>query len=161
MISTAHSYTKPTCFTQASRDPHWHGAMEAKHTTLIKIGTWELILASLHACPIGCKWFSKVKLCADGSLEWYKTRLVAKGFHQQDGIDYTETFSPIAKPITVRIVIAVAYSKGWPIKQLDVFNAFLHGYLNEEDYMVQDLIIFVIFAVPFMISSNLVPGISD
>ena len=64
---------------------------------------------------------------------------MAKGFHQQAGIDYSETFSPVIKPATVRLVLAIVVSCNWPLKQLDVSNAFLHGYLKEEFYMQQPL----------------------
>lgn len=103
---------------------------------LLKNGTWSLISPSPAMNIVGCKWVFRIKKMVDGTIERYKTHLVAKGFHQQLGIDFSETYSPVIKPITIRTVLSIAVFAGWAIHQVDVSNTFLHGSLQETVYMV-------------------------
>ena len=84
---------------------------------------------------VGCRWVYKIKTKADGSVEQYTARLVAKGFTQEYGIDYEETFAHVARLTSVRYPIAVAAVRRWPLYQMDVKNAFLNEDLHEEVYM--------------------------
>lgn len=93
--------------------------------------TWDLVPPPRHANIIFGKWLYRQKLNADGSLARYKARWVVRGFSQQLGLDYDETFSPVVKPATIRTVLSLVISSDWPIHQLDVKNAFLHGTISE------------------------------
>lgn len=113
--------------------------MEEEMAALEENQTWDLVDLSAGKAAIGCKWVYVVKMNPDGSVARLKARLVAKGYAQMYGVDYTETFSPVAKLTSVRIFISLAAINHWPLYQLDVKNAFLHGDLSEEVYMEQPL----------------------
>lgn len=136
-ISLSKDSIEPTCYSEASKYAHWRAAMDAEFDALLRNGTWTLVKSPPSANVVGNRWIYRVKRRADGTIERYKARLVAKGFHQLEGLDYNETFSPVIKHATVRIVLSLALSYGWHIKQLDIQNAFLHGFLEEDVYMTQ------------------------
>lgn len=101
--------------------------MKSEIQALEDNNTWSMVTLPPGQQPIGCKWVFKIKYNADGSIERYKARLVAKGFTQCEGIDYKDTFATVAKLITIRCLLAVAAVRNWPLNQMDVQNAFLHG----------------------------------
>ncbi|WKA11488.1 hypothetical protein VitviT2T_028982 [Vitis vinifera] len=102
---------------------------------LKKNGTWEVVDLLREKKVVGCKWVFTIKSKANGSVERYKAKLVAKGFTQTYGIDYQETFAPVAKINSIRVLLSLAVNSNWPLHQLDVKNVFLNGDLEEEVLM--------------------------
>lgn len=116
---------EPTTYTQAAKDPRWVEAMQLEIKVLEDNDTWKIVPLPQGKRVIGCKWVYKIKYKATGELERFKVRLVAKGYNQQEGLDYQETFSPVVEMVTVRAVISIAVVKHWTISQMDVYNTFL------------------------------------
>ncbi|XP_077222119.1 uncharacterized protein LOC143855960 [Tasmannia lanceolata] len=112
--------------------PEWRAAMDLEMESLQANQTWELVPLPPGAQPVGCRWVYAVKHLPDGTIEHLKARLVAKGYTQTFGVDYLETFSLVAKISSVRVLLSLAVTHDWPLHQLDVKNAFLHGELTEE-----------------------------
>ncbi|WJZ95359.1 hypothetical protein VitviT2T_014135 [Vitis vinifera] len=131
-LATLH---EPQTYREASTDPLWQIAMKEKLDALTKNHTWDLVTLPPGQSVVGCKWIYKIKTRSDGSVERYKARLVAKGFTQEYGIDYEETFAPIARISSVRALLAVAAARKWDLFQMDVKYAFFNGDLSEEVYM--------------------------
>ena len=119
----------------ALEKPEWRIVIGEEIKALKKNGTWELVDLLEGKRPVGYKWIFTIKHKPDGSIDRYKARLVAKGFIQTYGIDYQETFAPVAKLNTVRVLLSLAANQDWPLYQLDVKNAFLNGDLEDEVYM--------------------------
>lgn len=129
--------SEPTCYEEAVENEQWEEAMLEELTAIERNHTWELVDPPYGKTPIGLKWVYKVKHNADGSVQKYKARLVAKGYAQNPGIDYDETFSPVARFETVRMLLSLAAKLKLPLYQFDVKSAFLNGNLEEEVFVSQ------------------------
>jgi hypothetical protein len=127
----------PETFAEASGHPDWDITMNEEYHSLMENDTWDLVPLPKGRKLVICKWVYKTKYASDGSVERHKARLVAKGFSQVEGIDYNETFSPVAKMNSICLVLSLATSHKWEVHQMDVKSSFLHGDLKEEIYMEQ------------------------
>lgn len=127
----------PTSYKAALKDKDWFNTMDLENAALKTKTTWFLVPPDPSQKLITNKWVFRVKTKADGTLDKLKARLVARGFEQLAGIDYLETFSPVVKFSTIRLVFALAATRGWLIQQIDINNAFLNGDLEETIYMTQ------------------------
>jgi histone deacetylase 1/2 len=108
--------SEPTSFSDALADTKWRKAMEEEYDALLQNKTWHLVSPSSNKNLIDCKWVYHIKKRADGTVDRYKARLVAKGYKQRYGIDYEDTFSPVVKAATIRIVLVVSVSRGWSLR---------------------------------------------
>lgn len=125
---------------EALSGPHakeWKRAMRSEFDSLVSIGAWELVKCPDGRTPIGCRWVLKTKYNADGSVERRKARLVAKGYSQKRGVDFDETFAPVARMSSIRLIVALAAEYKLDLYQLDVTMAYTYGNLEEEIFMEQ------------------------
>jgi hypothetical protein len=127
----------PSTYKRALLDPVWLSAMCNEFDALPQNSTWSLVPKPSGVNVVSGKWVFRHKFHVDGTLSCYKTRWVCRGLSQHQGIDYEETFSLVVKPSTIRVVLSIAISYLWPLHQLDVKNAFLHGHLIETVYCQQ------------------------
>ncbi|RVW96204.1 Retrovirus-related Pol polyprotein from transposon RE1 [Vitis vinifera] len=125
----------PNTVSEALKKREWKDAMREEISALEKNKTWEIVERPKGKNIVDCKWIFTLKYKADGSLERHKARLVVKGYTQTYGVDYQETFAPVAKMNTVRILLSLVARYNWQLLQYEVENAFLHGDLDEEIYM--------------------------
>ena len=126
-------------FYNADRYAVWHSAMKCEIQALHSNDTWSLVSFHHLMNVIGSRWVYKIKCRANGSTEHYKASLVARGFNQQEGIEYSKTSSHVIKQTTIRLVFSIVVSCVWKINKLNIHNAFLNGTLDEEVYMQQPL----------------------
>lgn len=131
---------EPKTYSEAMMGPDsekWLGAMRSELESMRENQVWNLIDPPDGVKTIECKWVFKKKIDMDGNVHIYKARLVAKGFKQIQGVDYDETFSPVAMLKSIRILLAIAAFYDYEIWQMDVKTAFLNGNLSEDVYMTQ------------------------
>lgn len=126
---------EPRSYEEAMKHEHWVKARDSEYGSLEISGTWRLEDLPAGKKALGCKWVFTIKYRADGTIERFKARLVVLGNHQKEGIDYGETFAPIAKMTTVRLFLDFAAKNNHEVHQMDVHNAFFHRDLHEEVYM--------------------------
>jgi hypothetical protein len=130
----------PTTIKEAFSSPdadYWKEAIRSEMDSIMSNGTWEVVDRPYGCKPVGCKWVFRKKLRPDGTIEKYKARLVAKGYTQKEGEDFFDTYSPVARLTTIRVLLTLAASHGLLVHQMDVKTAFLNGELDEEIYMDQ------------------------
>jgi hypothetical protein len=127
----------PKTFAEASGHLDWDTTMNEKYRSLMANDAWDLVTLLKGRKLVICKWVYRTKYASDGSVDRHKAWLFAKGFSQVEGIDYNETFSPVAKMNSIHLVLSLAASHKWEVHQMDVKFAFLHGDLKEEIYMKQ------------------------
>ncbi|CAL1362273.1 unnamed protein product [Linum trigynum] len=127
----------PSTAVQALKLPHWRAALVTEFDALVRNHTWDLVPTPPDCNVLSNRWVFAEKTNPDGSLGREKARLVARGFEQIPGHDFGDTFSPVLKPATLRLLLGISVSNAWSLHQLDISNAFLHDTLKEEVYMRQ------------------------
>jgi hypothetical protein len=115
----------------------WEAAMQEEYGSFMANGMWELVPLSKDRKSVGCKWVFRTKRDASGHIVRHKARLVAKGYSQVEGVDFNETFAPMAKFTIIRCMLAIGATMDLEIHQMDVKTAFLNGELEEDIYMDQ------------------------
>jgi hypothetical protein len=118
----------------SAQSDQWIMAEEEELDSLAKAGTW-IVVDRPKRPVVDSKWVYKIKQQADGSIERYKARLVARGFTQRPGYDFDETFSPVVRYESLRLLFALSAQRGWKPQQCDIKTAFLYDDLKEEIYM--------------------------
>lgn len=129
--------SEPQNIAEALTSNDWKKAMKEEFKALTEVKTWELVPRLPSYSIVGNMWVFRLKQKTDGSVQRFKARLVAKGFHQTPDINFYETFSPVIKSSALRIILTLAVSKDWTIRQVDINNAFFNGELEETVFMSQ------------------------
>jgi hypothetical protein len=134
----------PSCHGEETSQQVWQDAMTEEYQSIMKNDVWDIVLRPEGKSVVTSKWIYNIKHVADGSVEKYKVIFLARGFSQVEGIDYAETFDPIARYTSIRMIISLVASMGWRLHQMDVKTTFLNGEIEEEVY-IEKLDGFVIY----------------
>jgi hypothetical protein len=126
---------EPTYFEEAIQRKEWADAMTEEYQSIMKNKVWEIVPRPKNKDVVSSRWLFKIKHDVDGSIEKYKARFVARGFSQKEGIDYEETFVPVARYTLIRTTIALAAKMKWKLYHMDVKITFLNGVIEEEVYI--------------------------
>ena len=126
---------EPLDFQTASLHPDWKDAINREIGSILKNNTWEVVDRPPHRKPITAKWLFRIKKDAQGKTTKLKARVVARGFQQQEGVDFNEIFAPVVKWSTILIIFVLASQNNWPLHQLDIITAFLNGTIHEDIIM--------------------------
>jgi hypothetical protein len=125
----------PTYFEEAIQMKEWADAMTKEYQSIIKNDVWEIVLRPNIKDMVSSKCLFKIKHATDRSIEKYKERFVGRRFSQKEGIDYEDTFAPVARYTSIKMIIALAAKMKWKLHQMDVKIAFLNGFIEEEVYI--------------------------
>jgi hypothetical protein len=131
--------SEPSTFEEATSRQVWRDSMMEEYNSIMKNDVWEIVPRPEGKSMVTSRWLYKLKHVADGSIEKYKARFVARWFSRVEGVDYDETFTLVARYTSIKSVISIAAEMGWKIHQMDVKNAFLNGLIQEEVYIEQPL----------------------
>ena len=125
----------PQTYEEASHEPIWKTTMQEEFNSFQDNETWELVPLPSKRKLVQCKWVYRKKMVSDGSYIKYKSIFFSKGFSQVQGVDYTETFAPIAKMDSIGLFLSIAVYKPWEVHHMDVKSDFIHGEIHEYIYM--------------------------
>jgi hypothetical protein len=129
--------SEPSTFDEAVKHKVWKDAMIEEYESILKNDVWEVVPRPQGKSVVTSKWIYKIKHAADGNVEKFKARFVARGFSQKEGIDYDEIFAPVARYTSIRVIISLASVFYWKLHQMDVKTAFLNGEVEQEVYIEQ------------------------
>ena len=131
--------SEPGTFEEVVKHQVWKDVMHEEYESIMKNDVWDVVPRPKDKSVVTSKWLYKIKHGADGSVENYKAKFVARGFSQKEGIEYDDIFAPVARYTTIRSIITLAATQGWSLHQMDVKTTFLRGSIKEEVYVEQPL----------------------
>ena len=126
---------EPTSYGEPAEKKEWKDSMVEEYQYIIKNDVWDVVPRPKDKKMVSSKWIYKTKHSVDGGIKKYKARFVAHGFFQKEGIDYEETFAPVARYTSIRAILAIAVVMKWKVHQMDVKTTFLNGVVEDEVYV--------------------------